>query len=1272
LATQTGPQSAPWKVHVGAFGKHPGWDDHIEDLGIETDRLVQVRRALYSEGIAGNIDAGAWEKLEDDKRLPGFDHTFYWRERDQLVVGRFWSSRDGKGRTKYPMAVCVHAPGAPDDWLFDVVAPRLGTIRDACIAAPNAEGVRAVLAQWKASLQDAATPMPPGASKSVHDAMMLRRLVAAQFPTELGDDATLGLARILYEIDRELAPFRPAPGRSRSTSPTGVGNHLRVPRVLGQPGEDVRAWMALMRQELSPIAPVLVIDALGHPFLDVIVGDVEPSLLFCVRAGAGAVPPANMVPYTIGDEFAAASRAKIAAWSTGQQPPPVPAASRPAVELSAPSVAGLKQWLVPIIGIVLVIIGVLAMIMLSSGGKSAKNGAQSHTQASKPEEIAPGATEPPAPQPPAPQLPTSKSQTDAATQPPAPEPKATTPPPPTRTAEVPPPRDPVNGAPPLAEPAADITRDPRLDWAAAEEFAALLAHLERANAALAEEGVLALTQVRSSIDQERGSVDLLLAQPWSGSNRASIVANVNTARASLAGLRAQIDQALADQRVRLKEQAGAVLAQANVEHPALRAALAQAAGSIDTSRGWATTLNQARSIATLAAEADTQWRGIAAPAAVRGMNAAAIDARVAERTQLATAALAAEAVAADKAKVNAAIEMWRSWCQQATDVTRRVASLDESLRTGLAATDTSTQERAAQLAAAAEELGLGDSVRPTIDRYHRLAVVRDANSAQPLVELIRDSGPRLAEDGPSHTLLAWSRLAALAWPASPADLATAVELKRDSIKPALASIVAQDMRAASERNASAASAQMWSGFLARHSHTPGAVAAAAAHREAMGIASEAVSALPSHARYNIAFEELRIGLAPLIEQADRQSLAEVRQRVQAFVAAQGQVDFAQAASFREKAAELIGRAPVIDLASLGPGAAGWPVTLQEDGVIAFASPVNAGVTLTFRRVARPDGKTAYLAKEELSVAALGAIITASGRAEELRSLMLTPASETNDRRPGPRTWVWSDRAGSERVISSARAGDPTLGWLRTNSDIKPGYYAVDPPPPALTHPANHISPIGALAIARLVGCRLPTKEEWGAAFEDTGAANAAGANLRDRAWSAHATHISILRDTQSAAAAPYPTEGAFWPQGSDALSWEQEREATHSTDDGTLWFMPVEAGQGPFRHLVGNVAEYVFDDWERSDAAPADPARIAELFGPGGQGLFVIGGSALTARQIQVTSPEAVRWSRSRAHGFSDVGVRLAFTAAGADRPAVSAHEWSQLIKGAAAAPPPP
>jgi hypothetical protein len=51
-------------------------------------------------GIGGQIDSGAWEKLEPAQQLPDFNHIFVWQRSGQILVGRLWSSSDGKGGTR--------------------------------------------------------------------------------------------------------------------------------------------------------------------------------------------------------------------------------------------------------------------------------------------------------------------------------------------------------------------------------------------------------------------------------------------------------------------------------------------------------------------------------------------------------------------------------------------------------------------------------------------------------------------------------------------------------------------------------------------------------------------------------------------------------------------------------------------------------------------------------------------------------------------------------------------------------------------------------------------------------------------------------------------------------------------------------------------------------------------------------------------------------------------------------------------------------------------
>ena len=38
--------SSARQIFLGAFGKHPGWDDHVEDLGLETESLIYAKTLL--------------------------------------------------------------------------------------------------------------------------------------------------------------------------------------------------------------------------------------------------------------------------------------------------------------------------------------------------------------------------------------------------------------------------------------------------------------------------------------------------------------------------------------------------------------------------------------------------------------------------------------------------------------------------------------------------------------------------------------------------------------------------------------------------------------------------------------------------------------------------------------------------------------------------------------------------------------------------------------------------------------------------------------------------------------------------------------------------------------------------------------------------------------------------------------------------------------------------------------------------------------------------
>lgn len=303
-------------LFVAAFGKHPGWNDHIDDLGLATPRLVEVKRRMYVEGIGGNIDAGTWDRLSPDQRLEGFDHVFAWRTPGDLVVGRLWSSRDGKGRAKYPMVVCAQASGVPLAWALGEALPLLESLRERCVATESAEAVRAALDDARLSLRRRAEARPPSGPELLVSDRVLTEL--AERP-EMGAGG-IGLHRLLYQVEREMPDHLPA---SRATTRSRIDearrpHHVRVPACGTEPGEVASLWMRVALTLLSPTSELLLLIPRGAGWVDLIVGPPDPSSFYCLRATPRAVAPVTEVPYDLDPEFVDRARRRIADGSSDE------------------------------------------------------------------------------------------------------------------------------------------------------------------------------------------------------------------------------------------------------------------------------------------------------------------------------------------------------------------------------------------------------------------------------------------------------------------------------------------------------------------------------------------------------------------------------------------------------------------------------------------------------------------------------------------------------------------------------------------------------------------------------------------------------------------------------------------------------------------------------------------------------------------------------------------------------------------------------------------
>src|SRR6266542_123450 len=317
--TEEVPRAIPGsnkQVFLGAFGKHPGWDDHVEDLGLETGSLIQAKIVFYVQGIGGEIDAGAWEKLEEPQRLPAFKHVFVWYRARQLLPGRLWSSSDGKGRTRYPMVVCVHCTGISLSWALNQVLPRLEQIEQACLAGHSAAEVRAILGRYRAELRNVVSGQATDLGASSLDTAFITKFAARP---ELGPRQE-GWMRLLYAVQNQFAAFARGKFNPKADASTVLPQQSRVPRAAESPAKAILQWANFFVTQVDPLTPTLLTVPLEEPWIDVTLGEPTSQELFCLRATPKAMPLASEVPYNLSEEFRARCRSVLAALESGRPP----------------------------------------------------------------------------------------------------------------------------------------------------------------------------------------------------------------------------------------------------------------------------------------------------------------------------------------------------------------------------------------------------------------------------------------------------------------------------------------------------------------------------------------------------------------------------------------------------------------------------------------------------------------------------------------------------------------------------------------------------------------------------------------------------------------------------------------------------------------------------------------------------------------------------------------------------------------------------------------
>lgn len=292
-----GSRAVTPRIFLGAFGKHPGWNDHMDDVGLTTHSLATLRRVLYGSGIAAQIEGSAWDNQVAGRVLAGFDHVFCWRRPAEMIVGRIWTSRDGKGRSLYPMILAAHCIDLPFDAVAKSVLPLVDRVAQQCRSAPTAREVIAAIDAGQTELRN----------------QLREEVNGLKGPSTLGVPAwthhfernRLQLERLFYHLMVHCKPFAPSgdPLWSNDTTPNR-SSHLRVPVLPGtRPGEAFNTWLSFFATQLDAAVPIFLVSPSGETWVDAIIGEPVPQDFFVLRAGPSAVPLVTDIPYQIDAEL---------------------------------------------------------------------------------------------------------------------------------------------------------------------------------------------------------------------------------------------------------------------------------------------------------------------------------------------------------------------------------------------------------------------------------------------------------------------------------------------------------------------------------------------------------------------------------------------------------------------------------------------------------------------------------------------------------------------------------------------------------------------------------------------------------------------------------------------------------------------------------------------------------------------------------------------------------------------------------------------------------
>jgi hypothetical protein len=305
-----GVPGAP-RVYVAAFGKHPGWNDHMDDIGLVTESLVEAKRSLYVQGVSSQIESRAWDRLGAGGALTNFEHLFIWHRPVETIVGLIWSSRDGKGRQLYPMVLCVHVIAQPLDWIWSEVIPRMESAAESCRQATMPKQVIVALNTVQEALRRRSATQSSAENTAASRPSILG---VKEWTTHFAQDPT-SLRRVCHHLSGNInGLLSDREGESRSLG-------ARLPSIPGAtPSESLNTWLLFFNGQIDPFWPVLILQPRSGAWVDVVIGEPSKDDFFRLRAAPEAEPIISTIPYTVTEEFERRLAPVFSAVRSGRMP----------------------------------------------------------------------------------------------------------------------------------------------------------------------------------------------------------------------------------------------------------------------------------------------------------------------------------------------------------------------------------------------------------------------------------------------------------------------------------------------------------------------------------------------------------------------------------------------------------------------------------------------------------------------------------------------------------------------------------------------------------------------------------------------------------------------------------------------------------------------------------------------------------------------------------------------------------------------------------------